>query len=117
MVEEVQVGDAPTEHVEHWKASERVASALKYTVLTFKKAFNTNNKRDILQRLEEVIHSMRPVIEGQTRANAEAAKWYLSLNRNFYKSTSPGKIRPLRSAQSVQVHQHPRNRLPISCRI
>ena len=33
---------------------------------------------------------MRPVIEGQTRANAEAVKWYLSLNMNFFMSTSPG---------------------------
>ena len=33
---------------------------------------------------------MKPVIEGQTQANAEAAKWYLSLNMNFCKSTSPG---------------------------
>ena len=29
-------------------------------------------------------------MEGQTRANVEAVKWYLSLNMNFYKSTSPG---------------------------
>ena len=33
---------------------------------------------------------MKPVIEGQTQANAEAVKWYLSLNMNFCKSTSPG---------------------------
>ena len=32
---------------------------------------------------------MRPVIEGQTRVNAEAVKWYLSLNMKFCKSTSP----------------------------
>ena len=32
---------------------------------------------------------MRSVIEGQTRANAEAAKWYLWLNMNFCKSTRP----------------------------
>ena len=90
MVEEVQVGGAPAEHAEHWEAPEIVESTLKYTALTFRKAFNSKNKRDILQRLKEVIHSMKPVIEGQTRANAEAVKWYLSLNMNFYKSTSPG---------------------------
>ena len=33
---------------------------------------------------------MRPVIEGQTRVTTEAVKWYLSLNMNFCKSTSPG---------------------------
>ena len=32
---------------------------------------------------------MRPAIEGQTRAKAEAVKWFLSLNMNFWKSTSP----------------------------
>ena len=32
---------------------------------------------------------MKPVIDGQTRANAEAVKWYLSLNMNFGKSTNP----------------------------
>ena len=32
---------------------------------------------------------MRRVIEGQTWANVEVAKWYLSLNMNFCKSTSP----------------------------
>ena len=30
------------------------------------KAFNTNNKRDVLQRVKEVIDSMRPVIKGKT---------------------------------------------------
>ena len=64
MVEEVQVVGAPAEHAEHWKAPEIVESALKYTALTFRKAFSINNKRDILQRLKEVIHSMRPVMEG-----------------------------------------------------
>ena len=50
MVEEVKVGGAPAEHDEHWKAPEIVESALKYTpALTFKKVFNSNNKRDILQ--------------------------------------------------------------------
>ena len=66
MVEEVQVGIAPADHTEHWKAPEIVESTLKYTALTFRKAFNSNNKRDILQRLKEVIHSMRSVTEGQT---------------------------------------------------
>ena len=89
MMEEVQVGGAPAEHADHWKAPEIVESALKYMALTFRKTFSNNNKRDILQRLKEVIHSMKPVIEGQTRANAEAVKWYLSLNMNFCKSTSP----------------------------
>ena len=89
MVGEVQVGGAPAEHVEHWKAPEIVESTLKNAALTFRKAFNTNNKRDVLQQLKEVNHSMRPVIEGQTWANAEAVKWYLSLNMNFCKSTSP----------------------------
>ena len=86
----MSVGGAPAEHAEHWKAPEIVESALKYTACTFRKTFNSNNKRDILQRLKEVIHSMRPVIEGETRANMEAVKWYLSLNMNFCKSTSPG---------------------------
>ena len=89
MMEEVQVSGAPAEHVEHWKAPEIVESTLKNAALTFRKAFNTNNKRDVLQQLKEVNHSMRPVIEGQTWANAEAVKWYLSLNMNFCKSTSP----------------------------
>ena len=58
------------------KAPESVESALKYMALTFKKAFNSNNTRDILQRLKEVN-------EGQTRANVEAFKWYVLLNMNF----------------------------------
>ena len=33
---------------------------------------------------------MRPVIKGETRVKAEAVKWYLSLNLNFCKPTSPG---------------------------
>ena len=89
MLEEVQVGGVLAEHAEHWKAPEIVEPALKYMALTFRKAFNSNNKRDILQRLKEAIHNMRPVIEGQTRVNAEAVKWYLSLNMNLCKSTSP----------------------------
>ena len=58
IVEEVQVGGAPSEHAEYWKALEIVESALKYTALTFRKTCNSNNKRDVMQRLKEVIHSM-----------------------------------------------------------
>ena len=90
MLEDVQVGGAPSEHAEHRKASEIVEPTLKYTTLTFRKTFNSNNKRDVLHRLKEVIHSMRLVIEVQTRANEKAVKWYLLLNMNFCKSTSPG---------------------------
>ena len=89
MLEDVQMGGAPAEHVEHWKVPEIVESTLKYTAFNFRKAFN-NNKRDVLQQLKEVIPSMRPVIEGQTRANIETFMWYLSLIMNFSKSTSPG---------------------------
>ena len=60
------MGVAPAEHVERWKVPEIVKSALKYTTLTFRKAFNTSDKRDALQRLKEVVHSMRTVIKGQT---------------------------------------------------
>ena len=74
MVEEVQVGGASAEHAEHWKASEIVDFALMHTALTFRKVFNSNNKRDILQRLKEVINSIKPVTEGQTWANMEAVK-------------------------------------------
>ena len=70
MVDEVQVCGAPAEHAEHLTEPEIVESALKYTALTFKKAFNSNNKRYILQRLKEAIHSMIPVIEGQNRASS-----------------------------------------------
>ena len=84
------MGGAPAENVEHWKTTKTVESALKYTALTLRKAFNSNNKRATLQRLKEDINSMRPVIDGQTRANAVAIKWDLSLNMNFCKSTSPG---------------------------
>ena len=63
------MGGAPAENFENWKASEIVEPALKYTALTFRKAFNTNNKIDFLQQLKEVIHSMRPIIEGQTQVN------------------------------------------------
>ena len=77
MVEEVQLRGAPATHVEHWNAPEIVESALKYMALTFRKAFNTNNKRYVLQRLKDVIHSMRSVIKGQNRANAETFKWYV----------------------------------------
>ena len=66
---------APPEHAEDWEIPETVESALKYTALTFRKTFNSNNKRDILQQLKEVIHSMTPVIKGQTRVDAEAGSY------------------------------------------
>ena len=82
MVEERRVDGAPAEHVEHWKAPEKVESALKYTAVTFRKLYNTNNKRDVLQH--------EHFIERQTRANTKAVKWYLSLNMNLCKSKSSG---------------------------
>ena len=93
MVEEMQVGGAPVEYVKHWKAPEIVESALKYTALTFREAFNTNNKWNVLQRWIEVIHSMRPVTDEQERSSC-----YILL-------------------RDVQVYQDPRTLLLISCRI
>ena len=74
MVEEMQVGGLAAEHTEHWKALEIEEFTLKFMALTFRKALNSNNKKDGLRRLKEVIHSMRLVIEGQTRVNVEAVK-------------------------------------------
>ena len=89
MVEEVQVGGAPAEHAEHWKTSEIVESALKYTALTFRKAFNSSNKKDILQRLKEI--SIAWNLSSRDKLElVETVKWYLSLNMNFSKSASPG---------------------------
>ena len=62
IVEEVQLGGAPAEHSERSKRPETRESALKYTSLTFRKTFNSNNKRDVLQQLKVVIHSTRPII-------------------------------------------------------
>ena len=45
MVEEVQVGGAPAEHVEHWKTPEIVESALKYTALTFKEVIQQQQQK------------------------------------------------------------------------
>ena len=89
IVEEEQVGGSPTKHAEHCRAPEIVESALKYMALTFRNTFNSNNKRDVLQLFKELIHSIRPVIYGETGAIAEAVKWYLSLSMNFCKSTNP----------------------------
>ena len=115
MMEKVQEGGAPAKHAEHWKAPEIVEFTLKYTALTFRKTFNSNNQRDILQQLKYVIHSMRPIIEGQSQANAEPVKWYLSLNMNTshkpWHQDRSGCYVPLRG---VQVHRHSRARLPIS---
>ena len=66
MVEEVKLGGPPAEQAEN--------SALKYMAFTFRMSFSSNNRRDLLQQLKEVIHSMRPVIVEQTRAYAEAVK-------------------------------------------
>ena len=89
VVEEVKVGSGPVKHAQHWKAPEIVESTLKYKAFTSRETFNSNNKRDVPQRLKDVIRSMRPVTEGQTQANGETFKWYLSLNMNFCKSTIP----------------------------
>ena len=76
MVEELQVGGTPIKHVKYWKAPRIVEFTLKYTVPTFRKAFDSNNKRDVLQRLKDVIHTMRPAVTGQTQANAEDFYYY-----------------------------------------
>ena len=82
------MGGATAECVEHWDVPEIVESALKYTTLTFRKTFNSSSKRDILHRSKDVIHGIRPVIEGQTQVNAETDKWYLPLNMKFCNSTA-----------------------------
>ena len=48
------MGGAPAEHARHLKAPEIVESALKYTTLNFRKAFNCNNKRDVLRDKLEI---------------------------------------------------------------
>ena len=46
------MGGGSTDHVEQWKVPEILESALKYTALIFRKTFDSNSKRDALQRLE-----------------------------------------------------------------
>ena len=70
-MEEVQVDGAPAEHAEHLKTPEIIESTLKYLAPTFRKAFSSNKKSDILQRLKEIIHSERPFMDGKTRFNTE----------------------------------------------
>ena len=101
------MGGAPVEHAEHWKVLEVVEFALKYATLTFRKRFNSNIKINVLQRLKDVIHSMRPVIEGQTQTNTEAVKWYLLRNMNFCKSTSPGIKTDLAAMFHSEVFKNP----------
>ena len=60
------MGGATAEHTQYRKTPEMVESTLKYTALTFRKTFNSNKKRDVLQRFKEVIHSMKPIIGEQT---------------------------------------------------
>ena len=86
----MQVGGEPTKHTEPSKAPEIVEPTLKYMALTFRKTFSNSSEREVVQRLKDVIHAMNSVIKQKTRANVEALKWYLSLNMNFCKSTSPG---------------------------
>ena len=56
------MGGAPRKHAEHWEAPEIAESTLKYTILTFRKTFNSNSKRDILPQFKDVIHVMRPIV-------------------------------------------------------
>ena len=87
MLEEVEVSDAPTEHVEHWKAPDIAESALKYTALSFRKIFDSNDKKKCPATIEirYPYHEIR-----HQGTNWKAFKWYLSLNINFCKSTSSG---------------------------
>ena len=62
-------------------------------------------KRDILQRVKEVIHTMRPVTEGQTQAKAKAVKWYLSLNMNPVIKKNPAVTFPSEVFKSIDTHE------------
>ena len=111
-MEEAQVDGAPAEHNKHCKEPKIEESALKYTALTFSKIINSKNKRDVVQQLKEVVRTMRFFIVGQTWANVETVKWYLSLNKNFRKTTCPGlKTGPavtscLEVFKSTNIHEH-----------
>ena len=71
------MGGAPAEHVEHWKAPE----------ITVHFKVHRSYLQETIQHRQQ---KRPPIIEGQTRANTEAVKWYLSLNMNFCKPASPG---------------------------
>ena len=86
----MQVGGAPAEDAELWKEPEIVESALNCTALTFRKTFNSNSKRDVLNYWKKLMIALRPITEEQIRTNVEFFKWYLSIHMNFCKSTSPG---------------------------
>ena len=64
MVEKMKVGGVPIKHAEDWKTPEIAESAVKYTALKSRKTFDSNNKRDVLQGLKDIIHTTRLIIEG-----------------------------------------------------
>lgn len=49
------MGGPPVEHAEHWKTPEIVESVLKHMALTLMKTLNSNKKRNVLQRLKEML--------------------------------------------------------------
>ena len=108
------MGGAP---VEHLKAPAIVESTVKYTALTFRKAFNHQQQWRRPATIERVIHSTIPIIEGQTQANADAVKWYLSLNLKFCMSTGPSVKTSLAVTFCSEVFKSIGTHKSISCRI
>ena len=55
MVEEVQEGDAPAEHAEHWKAPEIVKPAFNYTALRKASIAWDPSSRDKLELMQKFL--------------------------------------------------------------
>ena len=81
-VQQVGGRNAVEEHSETWKAPEILESTLKNTAMTYRKEFNEINRKDLLQRLNIMMNTFTPIIQGEIHRK-KGIKWYFSLKMVF----------------------------------
>ena len=65
------------EHPEYWKAPELIESSLKRTAMVYRKSFDEANKRELLERLKNVLEQHKQIIRGMVSHAKNAVKWYI----------------------------------------
>ena len=81
----VQLGGSNVEHGESWTLPKQIESSINGKAVTYRKEFDTNNKHDLVGRMEKLITTFRSSIEVQL-SKLNAIKYYFTLRMIFHQS-------------------------------
>ena len=81
----IQLGGSVVEHEETWGLPKNIQTALNNKAVTYRKEFDTSNKKDLMGRMVKIISTFRSSIQNEL-SQRNGIKYYFTLRMIFHQS-------------------------------